>query len=78
MTNSTSDKTTYKQRREAVKSEQEAMTRKEIHEQMKEKFEHTVDLENLPTKVYEHNWVDRGAKLSCETKTHPNHQAWKR
>lgn len=69
---------TYKERQAEIREEQEGMTKDEVMELMKKRSEAQVDLDNLPTKVYEHNWVDRGAKLSCETDTHPNHVAWKR
>jgi len=36
----------------------------------------TVDLDNLQKQ--EHRWVDRGLKMTCETTTHPTHEAWKR
>lgn len=26
----------------------------------------------------EHNWIDRGLKLTCESPAHPTHEVWKR
>jgi hypothetical protein len=50
--------------------------RQEIHEQLREAYEYTFDMDNLiPQK---HLWVDRGAVMSCEFAGHANHRAFKR
>lgn len=46
--------------------------RQALHDQLKERYEHTFDMDN-PPKV-EHRWVDRGEVLSCEGAGHPNHR----
>jgi len=61
-----------------VEEEQEGMSKAEVLDLMEKRYGNVTDLDNLPTNVNEHNWVDRGAKLSCETSTHYNHQHWKR
>ena len=50
--------------------------RKELHEELVEKFEHQFDMDNLPK--INHQWVDRGLFLSCEGAGHPNHRHFKR
>lgn len=50
--------------------------REELVEQERQRNEFLEDLENLvPQK---HNWIDRGAKVTCENGGHPYHEAWKR
>lgn len=56
------------------KIEDKTEEKKQLHEELK--AEYTVDIDNFP-KV-KHNWVDRGAVLSCEHAGHPNHRAFKR
>lgn len=36
--------------------------------------EFTIDLENMPKQ--DHNWVNRGLKMTCESPSHPYHEAW--
>lgn len=36
----------------------------------------SIDLDSLPKQ--EHNWIDRGLKMTCESPSHPYHEAWKR
>lgn len=43
----------------------------EAAELYKNEAEFAVDLSNLPT--VKHNWVRRGAKVSCEGAAHPHH-----
>lgn len=63
------------ERTQAVKAEQEGMSREEIASDMERRSEHTLDLNNLPTQ--KHYWVDRGLKLSCEGAGHPHHSHFK-
>lgn len=66
----------YKEYKQEVKEAQSDKSYDEIKEQMKKQSEFMVELDNL--KPIKHNWVDRGAKLSCENAGHAYHQAWKR
>jgi hypothetical protein len=50
--------------------------RQKIHEELKESFEYTFDMDNM--KPQEHFFVDRGQVLSCEGATHPNHRVFKK
>lgn len=34
----------------------------------------TINLDDLPKQ--QHNWVNRGLKMTCETPAHPYHEAW--
>lgn len=69
-------KQTYKEFKEQVKAEQDGMTPEQIHDELKKRFEHVVDINNLPQQS--HNWVDRGMVISCENGGHANHQVYKR
>lgn len=66
----------YKEYKDQIKQEQEGMTNEEVLEYMKKKSEYAIDLDNL--EPIKHNWIDRGAKMSCEHAGHPFHQAFKR
>lgn len=46
---------------------------------IEEEPEYEVNLDELVTtgKQIKHNWVDRGAKLSCEGAQHPHHSHFK-
>jgi hypothetical protein len=50
--------------------------RKKIHDELKDKFEYTFDMDNV--RPVKHIWVDRGAVISCEGAGHPNHRVFKR
>lgn len=50
--------------------------RKEVHEELKDKFEYMFDMDNLPS--IKHIWIDRGAVMSCENAGHANHRVFKR
>lgn len=47
-------------------------TKQEAMERLEETSEYALDLDNLPKQT--HNWVKRGAVLSCENAGHPNHR----
>jgi hypothetical protein len=55
--------------------EQSSMSRDEVMDLMKKRSEYQLDLDNLPKS--EHNWVDRGAVISCEG-VHQNHRHFKK
>jgi hypothetical protein len=58
---------------------QKGMSRDEIKQQMVEESEFVVDPEELVAqgRTRQHNWVDRGLKLSCEGAGHPWHEVYK-
>lgn len=62
----------YKTVQEAVRAEQADLSRDEIKQQMEQQSESTFDLDNFPSVT--HNWVERGAVVSCEGANHPNHR----
>ena len=49
--------------------------RQQIHDELKEQYEYTFDLDNM--KPQQHKWVDRGEVMSCEGAGHPNHRHFK-
>jgi hypothetical protein len=59
------------ERQAEVKAEQSGLSRDEIREDMERRAEYVLDLDNLPKQT--HNWVQRGAKVSCEGANHPHH-----
>ena len=61
----------YEEHLSRVKEEQANMTKEEVLAMLEARSEHAVDLDNLP--VSKHNWVKRGAKVSCEGADHPHH-----
>jgi hypothetical protein len=63
---------TPQERAEAVKAEQEGMTKEEIAAELEQRFEHTFDLDNMPKQ--KHNFVKRGIVISCEGADHPSHR----
>lgn len=63
---------TYEEYKAELKSEQSNMSRDEIKQQMQQQSEATFDLDNFPS--VKHNWVERGAVISCEGANHPNHR----
>lgn len=67
---------TYKEYKDEIVSEQEGLTREQIHEQMKKQSDFMVELDNLPKQ--NHIFIDRGAKLTCENAGHPYHEVFKR
>jgi uncharacterized protein YnzC (UPF0291/DUF896 family) len=69
-------KQTYKEYQEALKAEQEGLSREELAEQLKKRSEYVLDLDNI--KPQKHRWVDRGHVVSCEGGDHPPHRAFKR
>lgn len=58
------------------KSEISEEERAKIHEELKDQYEYTFDMDKL--KPQKHIWIDRGAKMTCEKAGHPYHEAWKR
>jgi hypothetical protein len=48
-------------------------TGEQIHEP---KYTNVFDPDTAPDQ--QHNWIDRGMKMSCEGAGHPYHQSWKR
>ena len=69
-------KQTYKEQREEVKAEQKGLSYKDIKALMQSRNDFITELDHLPKQT--HNWVDRGAKLTCENGGHPYHEVWKR
>jgi hypothetical protein len=63
---------TYKEYLESLKTEQSGMTAEQIKEQMDKEAEYTFDLNSFPS--VDHNWISRGAVISCEGAGHPNHR----
>jgi len=61
----------YAERQAEVKSEQEGLSKDEVLDQMQSKSEYAIDLDNLPKT--DHNWIERGIKVSCEGARHPHH-----
>lgn len=54
----------------------EAPSREEVVEELKQEHQHVFDPATAPAIL--HNWVDRGLKVSCEGAGHPHHEAYKR
>lgn len=69
-------KQNYKDFKEEVKAEQKDKSYDEIKEDMKERSEFLLEMDNLPKQ--NHIWIDRGAKFTCENAGHESHSAWKR
>jgi len=61
----------YTDFKDGIKEEQSNLSKEEILDMMNNKHEYTQDLNNLPS--VEHNWVERGLKVSCEGANHPYH-----
>lgn len=61
----------YTDFKDSVKEEQSNLSKEEILDMMNQKHEYTQDLNNLPN--VEHNWVERGLKVSCEGANHLHH-----
>lgn len=61
----------YTDFKDSIKEEQSNLSKEEILDMMNQKHEYTQDLNNLPG--VEHNWVERGLKVSCEGANHPHH-----
>lgn len=64
----------YKEYKQKLKEEQSAKSYDEIKQDMSTS-EYMLELDNLP--VQNHNWVDRGLKMTCENAGHLFHEAWK-
>lgn len=56
------------------------MSREQVKEQLTQSSEAVVDVDELieKSRAIQHNWVQRGLKVSCEGAGHPNHQVWRR
>ena len=52
------------------------ISKEEATQKFLKQSEHVVDMTKLPKQ--EHEWHDRGLKFTCESPTHPPHEAWKR
>lgn len=61
----------YTEFQDRVKEEQSNMTKEEIAQEMESRHEYVQDLNNMPN--VQHNWVERGLKVSCEGANHPHH-----
>jgi len=66
---------TYKDQREKIKGQQNGQPKDRVMEWMQRKSDYQLDLDNMHQ---EHVWVDRGAVMSCEGATHPNHRSYKK
>lgn len=66
---------TKKDQREEVEQKQATLSYDEIKHLMQKKNEFALELDNLP--IQQHNWTDRGLKLTCENAGHPYHEAFK-
>lgn len=58
-----------------VKEKQSGMSYEDIKAIMASKNEFIFEMDNL--KPQQHNWVDRGVRMSCENAGHPYHWATK-
>ena len=65
----------YEKKKEAIKNKQSGLTYDDVKALMARRSDYMFELDNLPTQ--KHNWIDRGAKLSCENAGHPYHAAFK-
>jgi len=65
----------WAQQQANIRAQQEGLSKEEVMQQMAESSETAVDLDNLPKP--DHNWIDRGLKMSCEGANHPNHSHYK-
>lgn len=61
---------TFTEQQTRIRTEQADMTKDDIMEQLP--AEYKLDLDNLPKS--KHNWVPRGAVVSCEGADHPSHR----
>ena len=59
-----------------VKDRHANMTYEQIVEDMRSRFDYSLELDNL--KPQQHNWVDRGLMMTCEGSSHAYHEAYKR
>lgn len=62
---------TYQEYQATLKAEQSSKSKEEIQQELAHKSEYTFDLDNFPS--VDHNWVQRGIKVSCEGANHPHH-----
>lgn len=59
----------YKQYKQRLAAEQAGKSKDEVMSELK--AEYKLDLDNLPRQ--QHNWIERGLKVSCEGANHPHH-----
>ena len=69
-------KQSYKDFKEEVTAEQKDLSYDEVKEQMQQRSDFMLELDNLPSQG--HIWIDRGAKMTCENAGHMALEAWKR
>ena len=63
---------TYTEFQQEVKSVQADLSKDDVMDLMGKQHEYVEDLDNLPKQ--QHNWVNRGAVMSCEGALHPYHR----
>lgn len=56
-------------------AEEQEITVEQARKEFVKNAEHVVELDSVKQ---DHNWVDRGLKFTCESPSHPFHEAWKR
>lgn len=61
----------YTDFKDVIKEEQSNLSKEEILDMMNQRHEYVQDLNNMPD--VQHNWVERGLKVSCEGASHPYH-----
>jgi hypothetical protein len=65
----------YDKKKEAIKNKQSGLTYDDVKALMARRSDHMFELDNLPTQ--KHNFIDRGAKVTCENAGHAYHESWK-
>lgn len=70
----------YVDQLERKHASQAGMSRDQIKEELGKTSEAVIDAEELVERgrAIQHNWVERGLKVSCEGAGHPTHAVFKR
>lgn len=66
----------YKEKKEAIRNKQSNMSYEDVKAILARRSDYMFEMDNVQPQ--QHNWIDRGAKLSCENAGHPHHSAFKR
>lgn len=56
-------------------AEEQDITIEQARNQFVKESDHVLELDKV---TQDHNWIDRGLKFTCESPSHPYHEAWKR
>lgn len=66
----------YEDHQAELAEQQANKTRQEVADELKTQAEHVFDPDTVVP--LNHNWIQRGIKMSCEGASHPPHQTWLR